>query len=385
MKPLYSRGNWSLFESLRLAILPSFLFLTLSQALDVTAFIPAGNVDQWKTALQSDWGGVANAPRNTITRICADYLGVELDGSITVLTPQIPWLQEYCGTHGKKFMLMVNNWDNAKNDFGWDLARAGFKTHREKFVNELLVLVVKYKADGIDIDFEDGVTRWEEDRKDFAEFIKLLGERLHAQGKELTVDVFRGKFCSPAFYWSDDWVGYADRIHVMGYDRTFEGSPDDEGKYSWHQKYGVSKGYKPSQIVLGLRSLDASWGSGGRGVTPLAHIKECLLDCPTAAPICIWDATFPNASWQADSVWILLHSLSSKPDAGPDGLIRKAQGSSDGQERRRGQKAGMGVLVLSAGRNSGSGARFNSMPGQSIPEWHFRRHMAEVFLVRQRE
>ena len=60
---------------------------------------------------------------------------------------------------------------------------------------------------------------------------------------------------------------------------------------------------------MGLNTRYATWGYGGRGTTPIAHIEECLHDCAVPAPVCIWDAQFAADGWHEPEVWQALHQI----------------------------------------------------------------------------
>ncbi len=280
--------------------------------MEIMTWVPAYSQNVWKSALQADTGGSYN-PRNTLTRVAAQYFLVEYNGSVSTIgsSSDLQWVANYCKTNGIKFLLCIFNNDGSSAYGGWNWARAasGFGTNKTALINNLITLVNQWGADGVDIDFE-GNLDGDPNRSEFASFIKDLGTRLHGMNKELTVDVFPDEWNQPNTKWWPDWVGYVDGVNSMGYDWLYGGGPGEQS-YQWQQNTALNAGYQNYQFEMGMPGWAGSWGSGGLGSGVLAHVNELLSGNYNRLPtsVCIWDAQFNGSGWLSAEVWNGLHTI----------------------------------------------------------------------------
>lgn len=181
--------------------------------------------------------------------------------------------------------------------------------YRSTLIDNLINLVNRWNAAGVDIDFE-GNESGDPYRSEFGVFIRELGTRLHAMGKELTVDVFPNIWNQPNSNWWSDWVGYADGINSMGYDALYGGG-SGWPSYRWQQDTALNAGYKNYQFSMGMPGWTGNWGSGGLGTSVLAHLNELLSGNYNRLPtsVCIWDAQFNGDGWLSAQVWEKLHAI----------------------------------------------------------------------------
>lgn len=122
-----------------------------------------------------------------------------------------------------KVLLAVGGWSHLYGGESYDYFQAAISNpaSREKLVDSLIRLVEHEQLDGIDIDFEH--PRTQKDAYDLANFTKQLSDRLHPEGRELSIAV-HSKI--NAFTLTEtDYVtyepstfGYVDHVNIMAYD-----------------------------------------------------------------------------------------------------------------------------------------------------------------------
>ena len=300
-----------------------FLFLipitTSIYAREVLSWVPPYSVNTCYTTLNADFG--AYSPKNVMTGLGLQFWRPTSSGGlvyeIDVDDDDVNKFREKCTEYGIKLLLCVYN--NNQQDPGWDwnLASSAFRNNRTNFVNALYDECKRLNLDGVDIDLE-GLGGHDDDRQAFALFIIELGEKLHAEGLWLTVDSFHSPcYNAPNMAWWEDWVGYVDYIHSMGYAALWENNnetlngcpsdPDEEGnrffKYSYQSQYGLDAGLSETVVSVGMPS-SSSWGDG----YVEDHLLEVInLDSPTG--ICIWDFTLEGSRWQQSATWELAKRL----------------------------------------------------------------------------
>jgi hypothetical protein len=278
--------------------------------MEIMTWVPSYSQSTWKAALNASTGGPYN-PRDTLTRLAGQFFQVQSNGSLAagVSDADIQWTADFARSNGIKFLACTHNY---VNDWNWGVAASAFGPNRTALVDNLVALVNRWSADGVDIDFEGNLAS-DPNRAEFATFIRELGSRLHAMGKELTVDIFPNQWNQPSMNWIVDWVGYVDGINSMGYDALFGGGSDWQA-YRWQQDQGLAAGYRCNQFDMGMPGWTGSWGSGGLGTSPLAHVNELLSGSYNRLPtsVAIWDAQFNGAGWLSADVWSGLHALRAK-------------------------------------------------------------------------
>jgi HAD superfamily hydrolase (TIGR01509 family) len=151
--------------------------------------------------------------------------------------------------------------------------------------------IVDFAADGdfagIDLDYEqfafaDGRDSWAETRPNWVAFVEELSERLHADGRTLTVSVppvYDTRRTAQSGYWVYDHraiAPFVDSIRVMAYD--YSNASTDAGPIApldWVQRIitGTSDAVRdPSKLVLGIPLYGYNWPTEASG------------DCPDWAP-----------------------------------------------------------------------------------------------------
>lgn len=140
--------------------------------------------------------------------------------------------------------------------------------YRDNAINTILEQVDLGNADGVNIDFE---FPYASDRELVNQFMSILADSLHLQGKELTIDV-------PAINWSERFDPYTlaqvtDGLFIMGYDFHWSGS-DEAGPVApltgWNynvtgsvQYWVTQSGNARDKIILGVPYYGYNWPTVG--------------------------------------------------------------------------------------------------------------------------
>lgn len=142
---------------------------------------------------------------------------IESTGDVSDATDQE--LLKWAHLNGRKVWGMLGNRSNAETTH----KMLSDSTARRSVISELAAYVMKYKLDGINVDFENVLP---EDRSYLTFFIRELSTEMHKRGAVISIDV------SPDL--GSDWTAafdyaslgrYADYVVLMGYDQHWGGSP----------------------------------------------------------------------------------------------------------------------------------------------------------------
>ena len=145
-------------------------------------------------------------------------------------------------------------------------------------IESILAEIRKYNYDGIDIDYENIHAS---DRDTFTNFIKLLTERVHSEGRKVSIAIlWKNEYDEMLGIFSEsrsaqDWVNigsYVDEFKIMAY--NFTSSAEEAGPiapYDWIKsilEYAVKK-VDRSKIVLGLPLYAYEWTNNAAGARVL--------------------------------------------------------------------------------------------------------------------
>jgi HAD superfamily hydrolase (TIGR01509 family) len=157
---------------------------------------------------------------------------------------------------------------------------------RAAHVDAIADFAAERGVQGIDINyenfaFEDGRDTWETTRPNWVSFIAELGERLHADGRILTVSVppvYDDERTDDSGYWVYDYGGIAphvDAIRIMAYDFSTD-RPGPISPLDWVDDIidgSTDAAGGPEKLVLGIPLYGRNWVIATTGDCP-----------PTAAP-----------------------------------------------------------------------------------------------------
>jgi hypothetical protein len=261
----------------------------------VMTWVPPYAVTGCKERLNQSFGGVGM--KDGLTHLglqfwCPTAAGgikrVEQYGRIDDAT--IAEFRRWGNTHGVKVLLCVYNGTSAGWD--WNAAKVAFDQNRERFLDALVKETHRLKLDGVDIDLE-GLGELDESQPAFVRFIKQLSERLHADGKELTVDSFAYKWHAPNQTWWPALLPHVDGLHVMGYAETGAGAAD----WRSYDFIKAAAGDHAAKILIGVPSRRAEWQQ-----QPLRkHLGWIVAD--GSVGLAIWDAQLGDPAWQTQETW----------------------------------------------------------------------------------
>ena len=208
-------------------------------------------------------------------------------------------LRDWGRTNGVRVLLCSYN--GAKS-WDWPLARSGFAANPKKFTDALLAEVNRLQLDGVDIDLE-GNGSFDEDKDAFVAFIRNLSSRLHAEGRQLTMDTFSYKWNAPNQTWWKDLLPHVDGLTTMGYEEIGAKAPDWRG-YAFQK---AAAGKHASKLMIGLPSGRNEW----RGNSVAEHLKWLKDDGEVG--VSFWDAQLKSEAWCKPEIWQALGEFRGKP------------------------------------------------------------------------
>lgn len=186
-------------------------------------------------------------------------------------------IEEYIGKSGEEYINWAHNngykvWPTLSNESLNDTTREILRDYklREKMINQIVEYIVKYKLDGINIDFEN---MYEADKNYFSRFLIELEPRLNEIGAVLSVDV-TAPDGSPN--WSLCYDRYTiakvvDYMIFMGYDQYGISSdkPGTTAGCDWVevniQKFLGQEGVPKEKLILGLPFYARVWWNNSSG------------------------------------------------------------------------------------------------------------------------
>jgi hypothetical protein len=285
----------------------------------VMTWVPPYALDPSWEQLNKTYGGAG--PKNALSHLGLQFWVPTADGGLAranrygeISNADIKRFRKWGDKHGVKVLLTVFN-----GEWGWDwaLARQAFGPGRKAFVSALLEEIQARRLDGIDVDLEaTEITGTEEDRRNFAAFIRELGAELKARDKDLIVDSFSYIWNAPNIDWWPDLFPHVTGIVSMGYADIGRAPPDGSGlwqSYAWQR---AAAGEWAERLLLGMPSWVDTW----QGDTAAAQI-DWALPKKRKVGVAIWDAQMSSPGWQVEPVWQRLRELreqgAEKKVAGP--------------------------------------------------------------------
>ena len=157
------------------------------------------------------------------------------------------------------------------------------RRQRADHVDAIVAFAAEGRFAGVDLDYEqfafaDGRDTWATTRLNWVAFVTALSERLHADGRTLTVSVppiYDAGRTAHSGYWVYDYGAIAplvDSIRVMAYDySTASSDPGPIAPLQWVQRIvaGTTAAVDdPSKLVLGVPLYGYNWPTATSGDCP---------------------------------------------------------------------------------------------------------------------
>lgn len=163
---------------------------------------------------------------------------------------------------------------------------------REKFINNIIDVVVKYNLDGINLDFEN---IYESDKNAYSKLVLELAPRLREIGKVLSVDVTAPDGSADwSLCYNRNLIGKAaDYIVFMAYDQNGISStePGTTAGYDWVEtnvnKFLKQEEVESEKIILGIPFYTRIWktNSEGKSTSEVVFMKDIYKRIPSDATI----------------------------------------------------------------------------------------------------
>ena len=264
-------------------------------------WVPPYAIKDCSKRLNESYNGIGM--KHGITHIGLQFWNPTASGSIKYTTKFKPIsdatvrnFQRWGSARGIRVMLCIYN--GSSSEWDWKLASSAFSKHRTKLINSLVYECRRLKLHGVDIDFE-GKGNQLASKAAYIRFIAELSQRLHAEGKELTVDTYAYKWGTPNQGWWPQILPHVDALHVMGYDET-GASAAGWRSYS-HIKAAAGK--HASKVAIGVPSFKSSWQKKPANT----HLKWLAYDGTMG--LAIWDAQLKSPAWRTKTTWKTIYSI----------------------------------------------------------------------------
>jgi hypothetical protein len=269
----------------------------------VITWVAAYSVEKTKARLDESFGG--NGLQDAITHLALQFWIPTADGGIAT-TPKygaisdetISLFSKWGHAHGIRVMLCVYN---SLESWDWSLARSAFADHPAEFSDALVKEVERRHLDGVDIDLE-GQGSLDDDKAAFVEFIRGLSGKLHAKGKQLTVDSFPSHWNAPNQTWWQDLLPLVDGLTSMGYADLGLDGEDWRG----YPAQKAAAGNDVAKLLIGVPSDKDEW----QNHPALDHIGWIAAD--GGMGVAIWDAQLDAPAWRQSDIWTKIRKISGR-------------------------------------------------------------------------
>jgi len=269
----------------------------------VMTWVAAYGIERAKARLDESFGG--NGLQNAITHLALQFWIPTTDGGVRT-TPKggaisdetIALFTRWGHAHGIRVMLCVFN---AVDSWDWALARSAFADHPNEFADALLAEVERRDLDGVDIDLE-GQGSLDDDKAAFVQFIRGLSGKLHARGKQLTVDSFAYHWNAPNQTWWQDLLPLVDGLTSMGYEEL---SLDGEN-WRGYPSQKAAAGGDAAKLLMGVPSNKGEW----QNHPAIEQMEWIAADGGVGAAI--WDAQLDAPAWRQNDIWTKIRKISGR-------------------------------------------------------------------------
>ena len=265
------------------------------------SWVPPYATDICKVRLDHSFGGIGM--KDGLTHLGLQFWRPTQEGKMEFVRDFKPIddstimnFQKWGNANNVRVLLCLYN--GTREGWNWNLAKSAFATHRERLIEALVAETMRFKLDGVDIDFE-GKGKLEGDKKVFVKFIRELSFALKAKGKELTIDSFAYKWNAPNQGWWSILLPHIDALHVMGYTETGSKSAD------W-RSYDFLKsaaGKFSCKLLIGVPSHASNWEKA----SVQEHLEWIAQD--SSVGLAIWDAQLKDPKWRTKEIWQIISRI----------------------------------------------------------------------------
>lgn len=311
--------------------LAAFAIIALSittQAAPIYTWIPWYAINDANKVLDSEYGGIR--ADEVISHVALQFWHMRSDGSLyihgTTMEKTKSLIQSLKDKNIKVGMAIVNigSEETGYDSFDWTIVRPALSGDTlQTFVTNILNIADSLGIDDVNLDIEgedqQGGPWTDADKDQFANFVGILADSLHARNKTLSAAAYgTNTYGAPNPSWYPSWVGKIDQVHTMNYTGAYWNANGIAGYRAMHD-YADEIGYSEEQLLIGMPMWVNKW-KGGDNNTGISHIdnlyyiKNCL---PRNQGITLWDIHHPatihkgsgDSLWVQDSVWALMKQI----------------------------------------------------------------------------
>ncbi|WP_462413413.1 glycosyl hydrolase family 18 protein [Neobacillus sp. Marseille-QA0830] len=228
----------------------------------------------------------------SLTHVIFSFAHPNQDGSFALTGDQALQNLRTVVSKGKesntKVMLAIGGWYHMNGGESYDYFKPAIANpeSRANLVNELASFAEREQLDGIDIDFEHPHSA--EDAQYLAAFAKELSERLHPEGKELSIAVYAKVHAvtltaTNFVQYEPSMFQYVDHVNIMAYDGQYDDGyhPANLSPYPYAEKivnywssFFEQNGYPKEKLVLGVPFYAQPEDQNSKQVSFAAIIKQ---------------------------------------------------------------------------------------------------------------
>lgn len=260
----------------------------------IMTWVPPYAVDKCHARLNESFDGVGM--KEGLTHLALQFWAPTKKGGVertakygAISDATVSAFRDWAHAHGVRVMLCVFN---GVDTWDWPLACAAFADQRKEFVAALVAETERLALDGVDVDLE-GNGSLDSSKDAFVQFVHDLSDRLHAAGKQITVDTFSYKRNAPNQTWWAELLPLVDGLTTMGYDEIGANASDWRG----YAAQKAAAGAHASKLLIGMPGDKAQWQDTAAG----AHLEWVTRD--QAVGLAIWDAQLEAQAWRTRRIW----------------------------------------------------------------------------------
>ncbi len=231
-------------------------------------------------ARHASFEAVSTVP-HLVSEVAPFWYSVQTTGAIKIM--KTPQTEAWAHKNGVPLMPLFNN-AGAKSGVLIDPAA------RQRAVSNIVAIVKKDNYDGASIDFQ-GLKATPGVRAGLVRFTSSLASQLHAAGKRVTINIIptAQATAQSGAYNETALAKSADQIILMAYDRHSTGSPPGPvAPMPWVKAAvttAISRGVKPSQLLLGVANYGYDWPQGSTKADTVSYAQVQAMHVKP-----IWDA-----------------------------------------------------------------------------------------------